>query len=152
MKRNEPLKSINYSKKGARPEFVIETRLAIDGATRDYVIILEDDLTVSEFWPDRWLQRGGEQGELGVDDKVKNFRLRALATAAVARLNTHLRFTYYGPPKILRWDRDLLVTFRTITKDKQAREERRRGVVIIHQYVSFAVTPRGTPFAAFWGT
>jgi hypothetical protein len=151
MKRNEPLRSIKHSKSGARPEFVIKTRLVVDGTMRDYIIILEDDLTVVEFWPDRWLQRGGEKGQLGIDDRVKDARRRSLAIGAVEQLNKHLKFTYHGPPKILEWDNDLLVTYRTITEQKQDQEEHRRGVVIMHPWVSFVVSPRGTPFAAFWG-
>jgi hypothetical protein len=151
IKRTEPLRLIKVSKERAYPEFVIQTNLVVDGVRRDYVIKYDDDLSIIEFYPDGdwgWFRTGAQmRGELG-DDRVKDVRWRSLGVVAVSRLQKHLSWKYYGPPTMIWWGHDLLVTFRTITEG----EERRRGLVIFHPWVSFAVTRRGTLFAGFWGS
>src|SRR3954466_815167 len=111
--------------------------LGADAMRRDYELNLREDLTVATYMPKDW-PYPAEYPEAGtVADTIKDKNLRSRLTAAADRANAQFDFAHVQPPLIQRAGPSYVVTYRQMTKREQAAEEKRRGVVILHPYVSF---------------
>jgi hypothetical protein len=151
--RSGPPKSVEFVKSNEGvPLYRVVIPLRADGIRRDYTVNLRDDMTVATFMLKDW-PYPAEYPEAGtVADTVKDKHLRSRLTAAADRANAHFNFARVQPPLIQRAGQSYVVTYRQITKRDQAAEEKRRGVVILHPYVSFLVTPQGAVQGTWWGT
>ena len=151
--RSGPPKSVEFVKtvQGV-PWYRVIIPLRADGFRRDYTVNVRDDMTVATFMPKDW-PFPAEYPEAGtVANTIKDKNLRSRLTAAADRANAHFNFARVQPPLIQRAGQSYVVTYRQITKREQAAEEKRRGVVILHPYVSFLVTPHGAVQGTWWGT
>ncbi len=151
--RSGPPKSVQSlkSNEGVRWYRVV-VPLRADGMRREYALSLRDDLTVATYMLKDW-PYPAEYPEAGtVADTIKDKNLRSRLTAAADRANAHFDFARVQPPLIQRAGQSYVVTYRQMTKREQGAEEERRGVVILHPYVSFLVTSHGAVQGTWWGT
>lgn len=144
LRRASPIKSVERWR-GDNPGYSVGVNLSVGSRVQRYIIRFDAQHHVLSFQPKNADLSGLEQG-LGFDN-VHNSRRRAGCVAAVAKLNRYLRWTYYGPPAIQKAGSNFLVTYVTLSQA----ELERLGSAIVHPYISFLVTPRGTVIATFLG-
>ena len=125
----------------------VTVRLFAEGtrrSVREYTVNVENDLSVRFFSLEHW-PFPDEYPRAGTGaNTVRDSALRHRLISAAERANRHLNYACVGSALIQSAGDSYVVTYRQITKSAQHHQEKLENAVILHPYVSFLVTSRGS--------
>ena len=126
----------------------IEVALTADEHERRYDITVEWSGKIASFMPKKFDFEDVGQGY----DTLSQGPAREMCTRITRIVGERLKWKWVSGPLIQRLRQDFVVTYVTMSEKEQAEAMGGPEPVLLHPYVSFLVTPRGTVFGGFHGS